>query len=147
MIFSSLTKPLPTLFYSEADIRHHSYTTCSFVITIFTIALEVITKTRKGITNAEVSRMLCSIRPHFFLTSTWLVTSWWDFLLVFMILCYHNAISQSNPSSHVVWGMGTAAAHLLVPWVQIPPGTWTFVSCECCILPVRGHCNKLITQP
>jgi hypothetical protein len=32
-------------------------------------------------------------------------------------------------------------------WVQIPPGTRISVSCECCELPGRGLCSRLITCP
>jgi hypothetical protein len=39
------------------------------------------------------------------------------------------------------------AAHLLKSWVQIPPGAWIFVCCECRVLSGRGLCNELITRP
>ena len=39
------------------------------------------------------------------------------------------------------------AAHLLRSWVQIPPGAWIFVCCECCVLSGRGLCDELITCP
>ena len=41
----------------------------------------------------------------------------------------------------------SAAAHLLRSWIQIPPGTWMFVCCECCVLSGRGLCDELITRP
>jgi hypothetical protein len=41
----------------------------------------------------------------------------------------------------------SAAARLLRKWVQIPPGAWMFVCCECCVLSVRGLCDELITRP
>ena len=31
--------------------------------------------------------------------------------------------------------------------VGIPPGAWTFVCCECCVLSGRGLCDGLITRP
>ena len=40
----------------------------------------------------------------------------------------------------------SAAARLLGLWVRIPPGTWTFVCCECCVLSGRGLCDELITR-
>ena len=40
----------------------------------------------------------------------------------------------------------SAAARLLRSWVQIPPGAWIFVCCECCVLPGRGLCDELITR-
>ena len=40
----------------------------------------------------------------------------------------------------------SAAARLLRSWVQIPPGKWMFVCCECCVLSGRGLCDKLITR-
>jgi len=31
-------------------------------------------------------------------------------------------------------------------WVRIPPGTWMFVCCECCVLSGRGLCDGLIIR-
>jgi len=42
---------------------------------------------------------------------------------------------------------GSAAPRLLRLWVRIPPGTWTSVCCECCVLSGRGLCDRLITRP
>ena len=39
------------------------------------------------------------------------------------------------------------AVSLLRLWVQIPPGAWMFVCCECCVLSGRGLCDELITRP
>jgi len=39
------------------------------------------------------------------------------------------------------------AARLLRLWVQIPPGAWIFVCCECRVLSGRGLCDELITCP
>ena len=41
----------------------------------------------------------------------------------------------------------SAAARLLRSWVRIPPGAWTFVYFECCVLSGRGLCDGLITCP
>ena len=41
----------------------------------------------------------------------------------------------------------SAAARLLGLWVRIPPGAWTFVCCECCVLSGRGLCDELTTRP
>ena len=41
----------------------------------------------------------------------------------------------------------SAAARLLRSWVRIPPGAWTFVCCECCVLSGRGLCDELTTRP
>jgi len=38
------------------------------------------------------------------------------------------------------------AARLLGMLVQIPPGTWIYVSCECFVMSVGGHCIKLIMR-
>ena len=53
------------------------------------------------------------------------------------------------PSTHtpVPVAARSAAARLLRSWVRIPPGAWTFVSCECCVLSGRGLCDKLPTCP
>jgi hypothetical protein len=42
---------------------------------------------------------------------------------------------------------GTVTARLLGLRVRIPPGTWMFVSCDCCVLSGRGLCVGLITRP
>jgi hypothetical protein len=39
------------------------------------------------------------------------------------------------------------AARLLRSWVQIPPGSWIFVCCECRVLSGRGLGDELITRP
>jgi hypothetical protein len=39
------------------------------------------------------------------------------------------------------------AARLLRLWVRMPPGAWTFVCCECCVLSGVGLCDELITRP
>ena len=41
----------------------------------------------------------------------------------------------------------SAADCLLRLWVRIPPRTWMFVCCECCVLSGRGLCDELITRP
>ena len=41
----------------------------------------------------------------------------------------------------------STAARLLRSWVRIPPGTWMFVCCECCVLSGRGLCDELIARP
>ena len=40
----------------------------------------------------------------------------------------------------------STAARLLRSWVRIPPGSWKFVCCECCVLSGRGLCDELITR-
>jgi hypothetical protein len=44
-------------------------------------------------------------------------------------------------------GERPVAAHLLRSWVQIPPGAWIFVCCDCRVLSGRGLCDELITRP
>ena len=41
----------------------------------------------------------------------------------------------------------SAVARLLRSWVRIPPATWMFVCCECCVLSGRGFCDELISRP
>jgi len=38
------------------------------------------------------------------------------------------------------------AARLLRLGFRIPPGTWMFVCCDCCVLSGRGLCKGLITR-
>jgi len=42
---------------------------------------------------------------------------------------------------------GSAVSRFLGLCVRIPPGTWMFVSCECCMLSDRGLCIGMITRP
>jgi hypothetical protein len=41
----------------------------------------------------------------------------------------------------------SVVAGLLGLRVRIPPGTWLFVSCECCVLSGGGFCEGPITRP
>ena len=40
----------------------------------------------------------------------------------------------------------SSAARLFRLWVRVPPRTWMFVCCECCVLSGRGLCDGLITR-
>jgi len=42
---------------------------------------------------------------------------------------------------------GCEVARLLGLRFQIPPRSWMYVPCECCVLSGRGHCVGLITRP
>ena len=42
---------------------------------------------------------------------------------------------------------GSAASRLMGVRVRILPSAWISVSCECCVLSVRGLCDDLITLP
>ena len=61
----------------------------------------------------------------------------------YTIIMYSSCRSQ--------WPRGlrrrSKTARLLRSWVRIPPGAWTFVCCECCVLLGRGLCEELITRP
>ena len=41
----------------------------------------------------------------------------------------------------------SSAARLLRLWARIPPRSWMFVCCDCCLLSGRGLCDGLITRP
>jgi hypothetical protein len=41
----------------------------------------------------------------------------------------------------------STTARLLRSWVRIPPESWMFVCCVCCVLSGRGLCDGLITRP
>ena len=58
---------------------------------------------------------------------------------------YRAAVSQRLRNT--VLRRRFAAARLLGLWVRIPPGEWTFVCCECCVLSGRGLRDELITRP
>jgi len=60
-------------------------------------------------------------------------------------LCLYYCLCRSQ------WPRGlrrrSAAACLLRLWVQITPGAWKSVCCECCVLSGRVLCVGLITRP
>ena len=62
-----------------------------------------------------------------------------------------KAFKSSIFLSRSQWPSGlrrrSSAANLLRLWVRIPPGSWMFVCCECCVLSGRGLCDGLITRP
>ena len=64
-------------------------------------------------------------------------------LLSFRLMTYQKCCS------HWTRGLrrGSAAARLLVLWIQVPPGAWMSVCCECCVLSSRSLCDELITRP
>ena len=58
------------------------------------------------------------------------------------------SVAPAITSTKVLTGWGrSTAARLLRLWVRIPPGAWTFVCYECCVLSGRGLCDELITHP
>jgi hypothetical protein len=58
---------------------------------------------------------------------------------------YHSQFHRSKWSRGL--RRGSATARLLGLRVQIPPGTWMSVTCECCVLSGRGLFLGLITRP
>ena len=62
-----------------------------------------------------------------------------------------NQLTLLKLTSRLQWPRGlkrrSAASRLQRLWVQIPPGPWMFVCCECCMLSGRGLCDELITRP
>jgi len=60
------------------------------------------------------------------------------YILVLFIIDFKNILNLMSRS---------AAACLLRSRVRIPPGAWTSVCCECCMLSGRGLCDELITRP
>ena len=79
--------------------------------------------------------------------------SWlWNFVPFLSLYEQYSASIRPGPLSskliiHHQLRRKTAAARLLGSWIRIPPGTWTFVCCECCALSGRGLCNELSTRP
>jgi hypothetical protein len=71
------------------------------------------------------------------------------FIILYRILSYFIVLLFYICRSH--WARRlrrrSAAARLLRLWVQIPPGTWMFVCCGCCVLSGRGLSDGLITRP
>jgi hypothetical protein len=50
-------------------------------------------------------------------------------------------------TKYVKYVVFCAAVRLLELRVRIPPGSWMFFCCECCVLSGRGLCDELITCP
>ena len=87
-----------------------------------------------------------------YLMSGWFILSvealecqkWTHLIFDYILNWVISAICRSQ------WPRGlrrrSAAARLLRLWVRIPPGLWTFVCCECCVLLGRGLCDDLITR-
>jgi hypothetical protein len=65
-------------------------------------------------------------------------------IIIIIIIIYNRLCRSQWPRGLRRW---SAAARLLGLWVRIPPGSWTFVCCECCVLSGRGLCDELITRP
>jgi hypothetical protein len=54
---------------------------------------------------------------------------------------------QNYSSVHLNLWRRSTAARLMRSWVRIPPGSWIFVYCVCCVLSGTGLCDELITRP
>ena len=65
--------------------------------------------------------------------------------------CVEICIFYVSRSSRFQWprglSCGYAAPRLLWMLVWIPQGEWIFISCESCVLSVRGLCDGLVTCP
>ena len=59
----------------------------------------------------------------------------------------YSTVILVRVSQKISAGERPQAARLLRSWVQIPPGAWIFVCCECRVLSGRGLCDELITRP
>ena len=69
----------------------------------------------------------------------------WNFGPLFVL--WHSAFRLATRFCSRGLSRRSAAARLLGLWVRIPPGAWTSVCCECCVLSDRGLCDELITRP
>ena len=83
-------------------------------------------------------------------TST-LENNTWRHLKLDITCCKKKGSSSVGLLSRSQWPRGlkrrSSAARLLRLWVQIPPGAWMSVRCECWMLSGRGVCVGLITRP
>ena len=80
--------------------------------------------------------------------TSWISSASSDLLKAFDLLKSENNVKVRT---FLQWPQGLrrgpAASRLLGLWVQIPPGAWMSVSCECCVLSGRGLCDELMTRP
>ena len=74
---------------------------------------------------------------------------WYNVVNVWREIWYLGCILKIHCRSQ--WPRGlrrrSSVVRLLRLWVRIPPGAWTFVCCECCVLSGRGLCDGLVTRP
>jgi len=75
------------------------------------------------------------------ITAVMNLTTW-----LFLILIYILAFLCRSQCPRGLRRRSTAA-RLLRSWVRIPPVSWMFVCCDCCVLSGRGLCDELITRP
>jgi len=72
-----------------------------------------------------------------------------SFAIHYLIITTLFEVTQQDGRSQ--WPRGlrrrSTAARLLRSWVRMPPGAWTSVCCDCCVLSGRGLCDELITRP
>jgi hypothetical protein len=84
-----------------------------------------------------------------------IVKMWKNFLNIYWYLCQDTisqlikCVTKMRYRSHWprVLRRSSAAARLLRSCVRIPPMTWMFVCCECCVLSCRGLSDELIARP
>ena len=69
------------------------------------------------------------------------------YMYVYIYIYIYIYINTRRSQCPRVLRRRSAAARLIRLWVRIPPGTWMFVCCECCVLSGRGLCDELITRP
>jgi len=82
--------------------------------------------------------------------SNLIFTSFFTYIVCGFTVCL-MFVQRNAWSRRFLWPRGlrprSAAARLLRLWVRIPPETWMFVYCECCVLSGRGLCDELLTRP
>ena len=67
-------------------------------------------------------------------------------MVLIVIVALRDEISQLLGNAY--WPVPLrVAARLLGLWVRILPGSWLFVSCECCVFSGRALRVRLITRP
>ena len=64
---------------------------------------------------------------------------------ILFILNIHLKYGRSQWQHHL--RRTSATARLLGLWVRTPPEVRISVSCECCVLSVRGLCHRMVTRP
>ena len=104
-------------------------------------------------------KIILSSKPR---SSMWFLPPGYPFKIVFTsTCCMSNPTHFPDMTNRIIFGKRyrcrsqwprgirrrSSATRLLRSWVQIPPGTWKFVYCECYVLSGRGLCDELITRP
>jgi hypothetical protein len=89
---------------------------------------------------------LGSYRSLTFLPTITLIRGWYTTSNGRLTAFYHHVTTVCRSHWPRDLSRSSTVARLLRSRFRIPPGSWMFVCCECCVLSGRGLCDELITR-